>query len=299
VKPRIEEMRDHVTRLLEDNKILVRRWTRGGGAAWSKKREVELMPIKSEWAYATALHEIGHILGRHQGSRFKIVHERWAWKWAQANALSWTPQTERRRQWCLATYEQTIAARPDRKFCMGRDDPRRRELEKARERELLKWTRIAKREAAALRTNEGTNKKTNKGTNKALVEVLRELGWSAASFRVNCIVTPSDPAKAPTRLDTRMEHFVVVILDEEYLCDASIEPPIVLKLNKAWWQFGEKPATVVGTCNGGCVSYTPLTPGDRLEASEALDHKNWEGIADAIRGHIPEAAHRRIPKCPH
>jgi hypothetical protein len=55
------------------------------------KKEVCIPHIKSPIAYATALHEIGHILGRHQQSKDSMVRERWAWQWAKRNALIWTP----------------------------------------------------------------------------------------------------------------------------------------------------------------------------------------------------------------
>src|SRR5262245_6671078 len=57
--------------------------------------EIFISPIRSEISYATALHELGHIFGRHQHSRSEMVRERWAWKWARANALVWTPRMER------------------------------------------------------------------------------------------------------------------------------------------------------------------------------------------------------------
>ena len=45
-------------------------------------------------SYATAMHEIGHILGRYQNSRRVMVRESWAWVWARRNALMWTPATQ-------------------------------------------------------------------------------------------------------------------------------------------------------------------------------------------------------------
>lgn len=57
--------------------------------------EIHIAPIKSTISYATALHEIGHILGRHQLSKHVLVRERWAWEWARTNARCWTPAMER------------------------------------------------------------------------------------------------------------------------------------------------------------------------------------------------------------
>jgi predicted Zn-dependent protease len=49
-----------------------------------------------------ALHEIGHVLGRHQRSKRSVVRERWAWRWARANALQWDHVQERYSAACLA-----------------------------------------------------------------------------------------------------------------------------------------------------------------------------------------------------
>jgi len=61
--------------------------------------------IWSAISYATALHEIGHILGRHQRSPDTLVRERWAWRWAKENALIWTPAMEKHCSVSLAWYE--------------------------------------------------------------------------------------------------------------------------------------------------------------------------------------------------
>ena len=57
--------------------------------------EIRLPRIRSIVSYAIALHEIGHIRGRHQRSCSVMVRERWAWQWARENALSWLPAMER------------------------------------------------------------------------------------------------------------------------------------------------------------------------------------------------------------
>lgn len=56
---------------------------------------VHIAPIKSTVSYATAMHEIGHILGRYQLSNHVLVRERWAWERARTNARCWTPPMER------------------------------------------------------------------------------------------------------------------------------------------------------------------------------------------------------------
>ena len=52
-------------------------------------------PIRSISSYAVAMHEIGHVVGRHGQSKNKLVRERWAWKWAKDNALVWSELADR------------------------------------------------------------------------------------------------------------------------------------------------------------------------------------------------------------
>jgi hypothetical protein len=67
--------------------------------------ELQLPTVRSAVSYATALHEIGHVKGRHQKSRSVMVRERWAWRWARENALIWTDAMERSATKALAWYE--------------------------------------------------------------------------------------------------------------------------------------------------------------------------------------------------
>jgi hypothetical protein len=91
----LDEMRRHIEELLApytrtdiDDAIQVC-WDRRVSRARvlrdldSTVLEIQLPPIRSAISYATALHEIGHIKGRHQNSRDTMVCERWAWEWAR------------------------------------------------------------------------------------------------------------------------------------------------------------------------------------------------------------------------
>jgi hypothetical protein len=78
-------------------------------------REIVTAPIRSVFSYATALHEIGHYLGRRQRSKNSMTREREAWNWARANALIWTEAVERYAARALATCEKLEAQRR-RKF---------------------------------------------------------------------------------------------------------------------------------------------------------------------------------------
>jgi hypothetical protein len=106
----VEQMQAHILQLCEDNEISFN-WVRRGawGSYWA--REIWIPSIKSARSYATALHEIGHILGRHQLSEVILVRERWAWEWARRNAIEWTPTMRRHTDWCLEYYERTPYAR--------------------------------------------------------------------------------------------------------------------------------------------------------------------------------------------
>ena len=95
-------MRRHIAGLLKHHHIRHIRSQSGTAGAWTNAREVRnFLPVKDEVSYATALHEIGRILGGDQQSRFLVVQEWGAWDWAQQHALAWTPTMEER----MAEYE--------------------------------------------------------------------------------------------------------------------------------------------------------------------------------------------------
>lgn len=98
-------MRQHILRLCEAREYHVTCCARPRQSyALREAEEIQIAPIKSALSYATALHEVGHLEGRHQNSKRVMVRERWAWQWARANALVWTPAMERQAQEGLAWY---------------------------------------------------------------------------------------------------------------------------------------------------------------------------------------------------
>jgi hypothetical protein len=117
-QPTVDEMRRHIGDLLDKHEIIFNIECRRPSEAWAvcEFEEVSIPPIKSVLSYATALHEIGHIRGRYQTSRDMMVRESWAWRWAQQNALVWTPRMEEYRVNALAhaslSAEQRTARRP-------------------------------------------------------------------------------------------------------------------------------------------------------------------------------------------
>ena len=108
----VEAMRNHIEQLLAPYRIV---WLKRAGRARVLRDddgtviEVQIPPVRSAITFATALHEIGHILGQYQNSRSVMVRERWAWKWARTNALVWTPAMERHAIDSLKWYEPRAA----------------------------------------------------------------------------------------------------------------------------------------------------------------------------------------------
>jgi hypothetical protein len=101
----VDAMTRHILNLCERHSIEIE-WRRRGGLASREFGFISIPPIRSAITYAVALHEIGHVLGRHQTSRSVIVRERWAWAWARHNAIAWTPAMERAALRSLAWYER-------------------------------------------------------------------------------------------------------------------------------------------------------------------------------------------------
>jgi antirestriction protein ArdC len=97
-------MRAHVERTCEAHSIHVT-WTERKAFASFDEERIWIPPIRSAITYATALHEIGHVLGKYKLSKSVLVRERAAWRWARGNALVWTSSMERNRVASLAWYE--------------------------------------------------------------------------------------------------------------------------------------------------------------------------------------------------
>jgi hypothetical protein len=102
IKPTVAQMRAHIRQLCAANRIMLN-YDRHASAS-RELREIWVRAIRSPRAYAVAMHEIGHVLGGYQLSRSTLVRERWAWHWAQRNALRWTPEMRRHADRCLEHY---------------------------------------------------------------------------------------------------------------------------------------------------------------------------------------------------
>jgi hypothetical protein len=107
-------MQRHAEQLCREHDIVWFTHQRRPGDSYALKEceEINTAPIRGPLSYATVLHEIGHILGRHQQSKRTRVRERWAWKWARSNALVWTPAMERYAAHCLRVAVQRTLGWP-------------------------------------------------------------------------------------------------------------------------------------------------------------------------------------------
>jgi hypothetical protein len=110
----IAALNQHVLNLAADHHITLHWRERGRAYAAPEFLEIWLPRIRSPLTYGTALHELGHCLGRYQASRATMVAERWAWRWAKQKALVWTAAMERDMHRALAWHEA--------------NSPRRREI---------------------------------------------------------------------------------------------------------------------------------------------------------------------------
>jgi hypothetical protein len=108
-------MHRHVLDLCAKHGITIYAWCRRLSQchALTDRDEIRIVPIKSKISYASALHEIGHLRGRHQHSNSTLVRERWAWEWARTNALIWTPAMENSARKAVKWYAR-LGARVDR-----------------------------------------------------------------------------------------------------------------------------------------------------------------------------------------
>jgi hypothetical protein len=109
------QMAEHITDLCEAHKITVESHS-SGGRAYKRKRIIYIRPVRSAITYATALHEIGHILGPWQSLQ-RLFSEAGAWVWAKENARVWTPPMQRDMEKSLDSYAEWALDKRARKVC--------------------------------------------------------------------------------------------------------------------------------------------------------------------------------------
>jgi hypothetical protein len=110
----LEDLHQHVLDLAPDVEI---KWSDWRAEANSETGTVHFHPIKSEKAYAAALHEIGHI--RTGPFDDVLTDERRAWEWARHNALVWTPTMQREADSCTGAYETGTDEARLTEYCCG------------------------------------------------------------------------------------------------------------------------------------------------------------------------------------
>jgi hypothetical protein len=90
----VEAMRDHVQALAREHGIHVEIY-KGAGRAYPGERRIQIQPVAGVSSYFTALHEIGHVVGRGRSAR-KLDAEANAWQFALDNANRLPTPTVRR-----------------------------------------------------------------------------------------------------------------------------------------------------------------------------------------------------------
>jgi len=114
----IFDLRQHFFELRKKHKVIVYEWccSRASCHALGDRDAICIAGITSRIRYAAALHEIGRLRGRYQRSNSTLVRERWAWEWARANALIWTPAMADRARKALQWHalHASWIDRPDR-----------------------------------------------------------------------------------------------------------------------------------------------------------------------------------------
>ena len=114
--PRAKALAAHIDAICDANKIRIEYFD-GGEFAWTDDRIIRIRPVRGDRSYASAMHEIGHILGKWQ-TRPQLVEETGAWLWAEKNAVCWTPTMRSLAANCLLAY---FNARKASEFVPPRD----------------------------------------------------------------------------------------------------------------------------------------------------------------------------------
>jgi len=80
--------------------------------AQPQRKLIQIRPTKNTGYYVSALHEIGHILGKFQSEGNPLIkRELYAWIYAMENALVWTETAERVMRNAMDSYGWSDAER--------------------------------------------------------------------------------------------------------------------------------------------------------------------------------------------
>jgi hypothetical protein len=117
----------HIEELCEKHQITILNRSSHGGRASKRDRTISIKPVKTQRTYITALHEIGHIVGRGR-SGTRLQKEAAAWQYVLDTSIdSLTPGTYGSMLRFLTTYlkasERAARRKTGRYILPKRDDP--------------------------------------------------------------------------------------------------------------------------------------------------------------------------------
>ena len=106
------DMALHIQQICAENGVQVKYQSLNDATPnyWARPahKMIQIRPTKNTGYYVSALHELGHILGKHQGSDSPtLTKELYAWIWAKENALVWTDTAERIMRRAMDSYGWT------------------------------------------------------------------------------------------------------------------------------------------------------------------------------------------------
>ena len=102
LSPLADAYRAEIDRLGAEHAIAIEYVDRATGRAWRKPRRVRIGAPSTPARYATALHELGHLITTRRAHR--LTRELDAWIWARAHGAYWSDECDQECRRALATY---------------------------------------------------------------------------------------------------------------------------------------------------------------------------------------------------
>jgi hypothetical protein len=121
------DIAEHIHDLCEKHQITILNRSSHGGRASKRDRTISIKPVKTQRTYITALHEIGHIVGRGR-SGTRLQQEAAAWQYVlDTSIVALVPGTYRAMLRFLGTYlkasERAARRNTGRYILPTEDDP--------------------------------------------------------------------------------------------------------------------------------------------------------------------------------
>ena len=115
----------HIDELCEKHQITILNRSSHGGRASKRDRTISIKPVKTQRTYITALHEIGHIVGRGR-SGTRLQQEAAAWQYVlDTSIVALAPGTYRAMLRFLTTYlkaSEKAALRNTGRYILPKDN---------------------------------------------------------------------------------------------------------------------------------------------------------------------------------